>query len=214
MRRFYCLAVVLIAVPASRAGSLDGRWDAVVDINGAKIPFRIDFSGEGSKFTGTLFDGDQKVTSTAGKIDNETFSIDFGHYLTRLTATAKDGELDGKVEGRFERDKYISSYPFHARRHKPSAVAAADVPRIDGLWEIPYKSGKGEKSWRFIVRQQGPEVSASILRVDGDTGTLTGTYADGKWLLSHFSGSRPLALEVRPNSDGTLALKPEGAYSA
>jgi peroxiredoxin len=85
---------------------------------------------------------------------------------------------------------------------------------IDGLWEIPYKSPKGEKAWRLIVRQNGPEVSAAILRVDGDTGTLSGSYKDGKWLLSHFSGSRPFVLEIKPSSDGTLELLPGGAFTA
>jgi thiol-disulfide isomerase/thioredoxin len=214
MRRLLCLAVWIVAAPAARAGSLDGRWDATVTIHGNEIPFRIDFSGDGPSFTGTLFDGDLKVTSTGGQLENGTLVVNFGHYLTRLTATPKDGELDGKVEGRFERDKYISSYPFHARRHKPSTVAAGAVPVIDGLWKIPYKSPKGEKAWRLIVRQNGPDVKAAILRVDGDTGTLSGTYKDGKWLLSHFSGSRPLVLEIKPSKEGTLEILPSGAYTA
>src|SRR4029077_4604587 len=35
---------------------------------------------------------------------------------------------------------------------------------------------------------------------------LTGTYHDGKFVLSHFSGARPARLEVTPQSDGTLAV--------
>lgn len=49
-------------------------------------------------------------------------------------------------------------------------------------------------------------MSAAILRVDGDTGTLTGRYRDGKFMLSHFSGARPLLLEVTPAADGSLQL--------
>ena len=53
-------------------------------------------------------------------------------------------------------------------------------------------SKKGERAWRLIVSQTGAEVSAAILRVDGDTGMLTGRFqADGTFLLSHFSGARP-----------------------
>ncbi|MGZ3382081.1 MAG: hypothetical protein ACXVBB_17700, partial [Isosphaeraceae bacterium] len=97
MRRLLCLAVWIVAAPAARAGSLDGRWDATVTIHGNEIPFRIDFSGDGPSFTGTLFDGDLKVTSTGGQLENGTLVVNFGHYLTRLTATPKDGELDGRV---------------------------------------------------------------------------------------------------------------------
>jgi len=49
-------------------------------------------------------------------------------------------------------------------------------------------------------------VSAVILRIDGDTGTLTGRYSDGKFALSHFSGARPLRLELTPGADGALAV--------
>ena len=56
------------------------------------------------------------------------------------------------------------------------------------------------------MKQYGADVTAAILRVDGDTGALTGTFHDGKWLLSHFDGSRPDLLEVTPAKDGTLAM--------
>jgi len=56
------------------------------------------------------------------------------------------------------------------------------------------------------VRQSGADISAAILRIDGDTGALTGAYQDGKFVLSHFSGGRPARLEVTPAGDGTLDL--------
>ncbi len=48
------------------------------------------------------------------------------------------------------------------------------------------------------MQQNGAEVAASILRVDGDTGAYSGTYKDGKWVLSHFDGSRPGVITVTP----------------
>ena len=56
--------------------------------------------------------------------------------------------------------------------------------------------------------------TATILRVDGDTGTLTGSFRDGRFVLSHFSGARPLLLEVTPAADGTLTLRAERADRA
>ncbi len=89
-------------------------------------------------------------------------------------------------------------------------MTEAEVPSIAGLWVIGVKSSKAESAWHFIVRQSGPEVSAAILRVDGDTGTLTGTYKNGSFLLSHFSGARPSLLEVTPAKDGTLEIIQNG----
>ncbi len=88
------------------------------------------------------------------------------------------------------------------------ANTTADVPSIAGSWIIPLDSpsSKGEKAFRLIVQQRGAEVAASILRVDGDTGAYSGTFKDGKWVLSHFDGSRPGVIEVSQAKDGTLEI--------
>jgi thiol-disulfide isomerase/thioredoxin len=209
------LAVLLIAFGASgaRADSLGGRWDATLRLKDIVIPFRLDISGEGASLTGTLFNGDERQTTTSARIENGVIVLNFEHYLTKITAAPAGGELEGKVEGRFLKDQYITALPFHAKHYVAKKRPAEDVPSIAGLWEIEYNSPKSEKAWRFIVKQSGPDVSASILRVDGDTGALVGSFEDGKFVLSHFDGSRPLVAEVTPAQDGTLRLRLKGAYT-
>jgi peroxiredoxin len=46
--------------------------------------------------------------------------------------------------------------------------------------------------------------------VDGDTGTLTGSWREGKFVLSHFSGARPALLEITSQPDGTLKVVQNG----
>lgn len=214
-RNFIGLATfITLLTAAATAQSLEGRWNASVTIKNVVIPFRLEIAGKGDKLTGTLFNGEQTQTTTSAKLENGSVVLNFDHYLTKIVATAKDGKLEGKVVGRFDRERYLSDFPFQATRYIASAASAAKAPAIDGLWEIPYESPKGEKAWRFIVKQNGVDVSASILRVDGDTGALTGTYRDGKFVVSHFDASRPLVLEITPNSDGTLTLHQQGAYTA
>mgnify|MGYP002783919218 CR=1 FL=1 len=193
---------------AQQVQSLEGRWDAVVTINDAAIPFRLDIAGKGSQVTGTLFNGEQKQTTTSAKWQGGTLTLEFGHYLTKIVVTPKDGGLVGKVQLR--NDKDAAGNPLTAKRYVAATAAAANVPKIDGQWIIPYESKKGEKAWRFIVEQKGAEVAASILRIDGDTGALTGTWQNGKFVLSHFDGSRPLRLEVTPAADGSLELLQAG----
>ena len=53
-------------------------------------------------------------------------------------------------------------------------------------------------------------MSGSILRVDGDTGTLVGHWRKGKLVLSHFAGERPNLFEATVNADGTLAVTLNG----
>jgi thiol-disulfide isomerase/thioredoxin len=197
--------LALAALPARvEAQSISGLWDASVVVNGGiEIPFRFEIAGSGKSIKGSFFNGDEKVTSTTGSFENGALILSFDEYGTKVEATFKDGRLDGQ----YSRGTRGAPYPFQAKRFAPAAVGDAPIPAIAGLWNVQVgKSSKGEAAWQLIVRQSGAEASAAILRVDGDTGTLTGTYRDGKFVLSHFSGARPLRLELTPGSDGTLSV--------
>jgi thiol-disulfide isomerase/thioredoxin len=202
---FVAALLALAALPARvEAQSISGLWDASVVVNGGiEVPFRFEIAGSGSAIKGSFFNGDEKVTSTTGSFENGALTLSFDEYGTKVEATLKDGRL----EGQYSRGTRGAPYPFQAKRFAPAPVGDAPIPTIAGLWNIQVgKSSKGEAAWQLMVRQSGAEVSAAILRVDGDTGTLTGTYRDGKFVLSHFSGARPLRLELTPASDGTLSV--------
>ncbi|PYQ99830.1 MAG: hypothetical protein DMF95_33650 [Acidobacteria bacterium] len=200
------LAHILSPSPAGAQSpaSLNGLWDATVTVSGEiEIPFRFELSGSGSSVQGSFFNGDDKVTSTTGQLENGSLVLSFDEYGTKLEAAVKDGRL----EGQYTRGTRGAPYPFQARRFAPAPARNTDIPSIAGVWNVQVgKSSKGEAAWQLIVRQSGAEASAAILRIDGDTGTLTGTYRDGKFVLSHFSGARPLRLELTPGADGTLAV--------
>ena len=201
------LVALLVLPPRAAAQPVNGLWDATVLVNNGalEIPFRFEIAGSGSNVKGSFFNGDDKTTSTSGTLNNGALTLNFDELGTRLEATLKDGQLDGQ----YSRGTRGAPYPFHAKRFTPAQVDAATVPQIAGLWNVQVgKSSKGEAAWQLIVRQSGAEVSAVILRIDGDTGTLTGSYRNGKFALSHFSGARPLRLELTPAADGTLALVP------
>jgi len=190
--------------------SIAGRWDATLATKTGVVPFRLDISGNGATLKGTLFNGwDPFETTTGAKFENGTLILNIDHYLTKITATLKDGQLDGKVVSQSRAD--AATYGFHATRYV-AAVEPTDAPSVSGSWEIPLDkpNAKGEKTQRLIVEQKGAEVSASILRVDGDTGALNGTYKDGKWILSHWDGSRPGVMVLSLAKDGTLEIKQEG----
>jgi thiol-disulfide isomerase/thioredoxin len=216
------IALVAGNLPAGAASSenLDGRWAATLaGRNGAVIPFRLDISGSGGNLVGTLHNGAADIeTTTSASIENGVVKLNFEHYLTTIEATVKNGELDGKLivirrssinitPGRIAEPPTDLLTPFHARRYvAPNAEALAKVPNIEGVWEMPHDSPKGEKSWRLIVQQDGADIEATVLRVDGDTGGLTGSWQDGKFVASHFDGSRPGLIEITPRQGGTLGV--------
>jgi thiol-disulfide isomerase/thioredoxin len=198
------VAILARPLPAA-AQSLAGLWDATVTVsNGTlEIPFRFEIAGSDSAIKGSFFNGDEKVTSTTGHLENGKLLLTFDEYGSQLEASVTDGRL----EGQYSRGTRGAPYPFKASRFTPVASTDAKIPAVAGLWNVQVgKSSKGEAAWQLIVRQSGAEVSAAILRVDGDTGTLTGTFHDGAFVLSHFSGARPLRLTLTPAADGTLTV--------
>ena len=198
----------LVFAPLGMAESLAGLWDATVTVKGLEVPFRFEIAGDGAAVSGSFFNGDARFTSSSGSNKAGNLLITWDYTASRLEATVHDGIIDGKYYRNGRDAKTV--YPFHARRFEPSPLTSENVPSIAGLWVIPAKTDKGESAWQFIVRQSGAEVTAAILRIDGDTGALQGTYKDGKFVVSHFSGARPSVFEAKLRPDGTLDILQDG----
>ncbi len=200
-------ALMAVTQNTKLSNSVAGSWDASLTSHGVVIPFRLDIVGSGPDLKGIFYDGFSPYEgTTSATFQDGELVLKVEHYLTTITATLKDGQLVGNMVSQ-SRDS-TAEYAFRATRHVDGANTAAAVPAIAGSWIIPLDipSSKGEKAFRLIVQQRGAEVAASILRVDGDTGAYSGTFKDGKWVLSHFDGSRPGVIEVSQAKDGTLEI--------
>jgi thiol-disulfide isomerase/thioredoxin len=198
----------MAAQPAAGAAAVDGRWDAVLSRNGIDIPFRLDIKGDGPTLQGVFYDGFEPYDgTTSATFHDGKLVLSADHYLTTISATLDNGALVGSVDSQTR--ELSAKYDFRAVRHVDAPPAAVQAPSIAGSWVIPLAapSSKGEKAFRFVVRQQGSELAASLLRIDGDTGSFTGAFKDGKWVLSHFDGSRPGVITVTPKADGTLEIR-------
>jgi hypothetical protein len=212
IRKLMPLSVFAVAAFAQSvfAQTIAGRYDATIHIGDQDITFRFDVAGDGTAVQGSFFNGVEKMSSTSGRMEHGNLQLAWDHLATRLDATVKDGVIDGNYIGSVgPRDK--GAHAFHAVRSTGEKSGDPNPPSITGLWIIPNNSAKGEKAWRFVVEQKASgEVSAAILRVDGDTGAITGYYKNGKFVLSHFSGFRPDLMEITMKDDGTLDILQNG----
>jgi peroxiredoxin len=212
------LAAVLIAACARRepAGApqadLTGLWDAVVVSNDVEIPFRYEIAVNGRQAEGFFFEGDRRVGSSAGSYTNGTFRVEYDHLNTVLEGRLEGEELAGTYRNRRPNARPI---PFRARRFAPVQTGMANPPEVAGSWLMSRVASertapRDTRTWTLFLRQSGAEVTGSILRVDGDTGTLSGHWTDGKLVLSHFAGERPTRVEAALEADGTLAITLNG----
>ena len=208
------LAILLLALPLSaqsRVAGLEGAWDAVVVVGQAEVPFRFEISTQGTEPRGFFFEGENKIGSTSGRFADGKLQLEYEFLNATLVATFDGEKLDGSY--RYNR-KNGKEYPFHARRAVPLAMDNAGSPQVAGNWEMKLvgpdnsttKDPRLALSWKLYLRQAGWNVSGSILRVDGDTGTLSGGWRGDSLVLSHFAGERPVLLEGKLQPDGTLDI--------
>src|SRR5260370_4263878 len=210
MRLFFC-AFVTVFFPHSlpAATEIDGLWDASVLVGQAEIPFPFEFVSMNGQVQGFFFEGDKKIGSTSGRFVDKELQLQYEFLNATLTDTS-DGE-HFKASSRYN-CKNGKAFAFHARRSRPSGLESASHPQIAGSWEMklvgedksPTKDQRSSLSWKLYLRQSGQEVSGSILRIDGDTGTLAGRWRGNTLVLSHFAGERPVLFEASLQPDGTL----------
>ena len=196
------------ASSAQVASSIDGLWDAIVVANETEVPFRFEIATSGAEVHGFFFEGDRKVGSTSGSFVDGVLKFDYDFLNTTLDARLSGDELVGTY-----RNNRPNARPqdIRMRRFVPVAVGDGDTPSLAGNWEMrriaeEVTAPRDTRTWNVFLRQSGAEFSGSILRIDGDTGTLVGHWQNGKLVLSHFAGERPNLFEATLNPDGTLAV--------
>jgi len=166
---------------ADGAPSISGIWNATVGYGAVQVPFRFGIGREHGQISGWFFNGDERIVSDSGRFDGGHLLLEFPSYGRRVDAQLEaDGTLRGSY-GPAATDSSLRTYPFVAQRAATvSEGRGVHAPAIAGVWIVPTDSDKaGEKAWRLIVRQAGARISAAILRVDGDSGALTGGWQDG-----------------------------------
>jgi thiol-disulfide isomerase/thioredoxin len=203
------VVISLVSPPtAFSASNITGLWDAKIVANQLEIPFRFEIAQSGDQVQGFFFEGDRRIGSSSGSLASGHLILEYDILETTLEVTFLDDQFAGTY--RFKRS---NGAPLLIRAHRfvPAPADAATAPQVSGSWEmrrIPQevKTASDNQTWNLFLRQSGAEVSGSILRVDGDTGFLTGHWQNGKLVLSHFAGQGPLLFEAKLNADRILTI--------
>jgi thiol-disulfide isomerase/thioredoxin len=196
------LAAALATTSKAGPERLTGTWAATAQVKGAAIPFRLALDQAGGTVRAHFFDGARPTNPSApAQLEGGRLHLVFPSYAASLELTAAPG---GALDGTYTRNHV--TIPVHAVRAPSEAAAPGRAPSVGGEWIIPLQGEKNERAWRLIVHQSGVRAQASILRVDGDTGTLDGRYTAAGFRLSHFAGERPALLTLSPEGDGRLKL--------
>jgi thiol-disulfide isomerase/thioredoxin len=207
-------AAFVLTVNPTAAARVDGLWEAIIVSGGGQnapsfeVPFRFEIATSGDKAEGFFFEGDRKVGSSSGTFADGSIKLEYDH-LNTILELAPDGDA---LKGTYRNNRpNARPQEVRMRRFVPVSMDGAQAPQLAGTWEMrrlkeEETAPRDTRTWQVFLRQSGPEFSGSILRVDGDVGTLVGRWRDGKLVMSHFAGERPNLFEATPNADGTLAV--------
>src|SRR5579864_5217345 len=115
---------------ACQAQSLDGLWMGTVKLGDVEIPFHFEMESGGANLQATFFNGEERFASTKGARVGDSIELEWQYFAAKLTASFKDGKLDGV----YERARN-QPMPFHAERQPAMLFAMAPAsPKIDGVW--------------------------------------------------------------------------------
>jgi hypothetical protein len=137
---------------SAAAQSVAGMWDATVTVNGVAVPFRFEIAGAGQNVKGSFFNGDDRTTSTSGRIDKGDLTLNFDQLGTKVEATLAGDALDGQ----YLRGGSRAPYPFHAVRFTPPPPVTGKVPSIAGLWTSRSTAAKAKRRGGSSCARRAP----------------------------------------------------------
>lgn len=194
----------LVACARKAADSINGEWRAVVlNKAGEEIGFKLDLKQAGAQVSGALVNGDQRVESTGGSFDGQTLKLQFDFYAGELTATLTNGELRGD----FQRQSGKNTLRRELRAWREAVnepTLTAPAADLSGDWLLRVGEASNQRTWRASFKQQGADVTGTIIPLSGDWGVMTGKFENSELRLTRFDGINAYLLKAKLTADGKL----------
>jgi peroxiredoxin len=133
--------------------------------------------------------------------------ISFDYFARTLEATLANGQIVGTFGIAATAPHASPRVPILLHRQTED-LAVGTGPDIRGDWELAVSSNKGESAWLLRIEPEtGPSaIRAVIQRIDGDTGSLYGSWDGSQYRVSHFTAAGPALYSIAPQEDGTLRV--------
>jgi peroxiredoxin len=195
------------ALHASSPSEIAGLWSGTATVRGQQVPIRLQINGTPSHLKAALLNGPERAPASSVTLQDGRLLISFNYFARTLEATLANDQIDGTFGLTTDAPHASPRVPIllHRQTENPSSAAGPD---IRGDWEIAVSSNKGESAWLLRVQPEtGPSsIRAVIQRIDGDTGSLYGSWDGHQYRVSHFTAAGPALYSITPQQDGTLRV--------
>jgi len=201
--------ILLLATSASAQSvgrsTIEGDWEGYATVRGQQVPVKLQVSGPASELKAALLNGPEQSAASSATFSDDHLVVSFNYYARTLDGKVENGQLVGT----FGLASAATSARYPLVLHPATAqLIAGHGPEIRGDWEIAVKSAKGESAWLLRVQPVATQygIHAVIQRIDGDTGSLYGSWDGTAYKVGRFTAAGPASYSLVPKSDGTLLV--------
>ena len=200
---FFSLFIAI--APIAAQSSISGEYTGTATVHEQQVPVHLRLAEIGGKETATLLNSKEESVASTVSFADQHLVITFDYFARTLDGTLANGTFTGTFGTTATRYPVSLTKLNIAEAPKTSATGAS----IAGEWEIAVHSTKGESAWQLEINQLSPSsIKAVVQRIDGDTGSLYGSYdaATQSYQVSHFIAAGAALYQFKPQPDGTLLV--------
>jgi len=193
------------------AQQLPPHWSGIATVHGQQVPVHFDISHQTAdgQLSGSFINGPETAAASSGQVSGSHLILNFNYFARTLEGDFNGDTFTGKYGGARGEPAALELHADNTT-HAAKVLPDAHVRAIRGDWEVAVNSPKGESAWTLRVTPApgSSAIKAVILRIDGDTGGLYGTFdaGSGEYRVSHFNASGPALYAIKPQADGTLLV--------
>jgi thiol-disulfide isomerase/thioredoxin len=149
-----------------------------------------------------VLDGNRPIWSTSAVFAGGKLSVKWDFYDAGLEAAAlTNGDLRGTYTRRTRKGPV--NRVFTARAAAPVKTGKSEPSPFSGDWILTPADGSTGMKARFAMA--GGRLTGTVLRVDGDFGTLAGTVSGKQATLTHFDLVRATHVQMTIGEQGQLS---------
>lgn len=182
---------------------LTGNWRGLFAIRpGVEVPFQFRIAADGAV---SLLNGEEVFPAGQLKINDDSFYIPLPLFDNELVFTARENGFTGVLRRQDLRGNATIVSAEKGNNYRFIETGSTPVKDLSGNYDVVFlgANGKEEKAVG-IFKQKGNKLSATFLRVTGDSRYLEGTVEHDRIHLSAFIGSTPAYYTASITADGSL----------
>jgi thiol-disulfide isomerase/thioredoxin len=186
-----------------------GTYRVVLRLPGGELPFGLDLERDGPGWTGFLINGPERLKVREVAVDGSHLEIKMPGYENRLTADAKDGQLEGElfVSKPGGKEQHLTLHAQFEQTYRFFPQPSGASTDLSGRWSVTFSTDDGKEETAVgEFSQSNDVVTGTFLAEGGDHRYLAGQVHGDELYLSTFDGAHAFLYKAKISGPDNSAL--------